>query len=149
MLTRAKDRWWKMKWSPPNSKPWSHPPLPSGENYYRRLGLRDLLLNLPLMVAARLLLSRAGWGRSHRANGHPGEGRFFMVSSHTSISTSPVSKILDLSGPVVGEGIQRITPTTQTGPPADELVASWPKAYSWLAVGLSRFGAPIVQHGKP
>jgi hypothetical protein len=88
MLTRAKDRWWKMKWSPPNSKPWSHPPLPSGENYYRRLGLRDLLLNLPLMVAARLLLSRAGCGRSHRANGHPGEGRFFMVSSHTSISTS-------------------------------------------------------------
>jgi hypothetical protein len=85
------------------------------ENYYRRLGLRDRILNLPLMVAALLTLSQAGCGRSQRANPHPGEGRFFMVSSHTSISTSPVSKILDLSGPVVREGIQRITPTTQTG----------------------------------
>jgi hypothetical protein len=74
------------------------PAITALENYYRRLGLRDRILNLPLMVAALLTLSRAGCGRSQRANPHPGEGRFFMVSSHTSISTSPVSKILDLSG---------------------------------------------------
>jgi hypothetical protein len=74
------------------------PAITALENYYRRLGLRDRILNLPLMVAALLTLSQAGCGRSQRANPHPGEGRLFMVSSHTSISTSPVSKILGLSG---------------------------------------------------
>jgi hypothetical protein len=32
-------------------------------------------------------------------NPHPGERRFFVLYSHTSISTSDVSKILDLRGP--------------------------------------------------
>lgn len=40
------------------------PALTSQENYYRQLGLRDRILNLPLMVAAVLtLLWRSGcWG---------------------------------------------------------------------------------------
>ena len=116
MLRRANDRWWKMKWSPPKSKPWSHPPLPSSENYYRRLGLRDRILNLPLMVAALLTLSRAGCGRSQRANPHPGEGRLFMVSSHTSISTSAVSKILGSSVLIVlifQENAKKVMPVFQ------------------------------------
>jgi len=56
MLTRANDRWSKTKWSLPNSKPWSRPPLQLKKITTADWGERDRILNLPLMVAALLTL---------------------------------------------------------------------------------------------
>jgi hypothetical protein len=58
------------------------PAITAQENYYRRLGLRDRKLNLPLMVAALLTLSRARCGRSQRIKSHFRKRRLVMVPAH-------------------------------------------------------------------
>lgn len=48
------------------------PAIVSQENYYRQLGLRARILNLPLMVAAVLTLRSARCSRSHRTHKNAG-----------------------------------------------------------------------------
>ena len=91
------------------------PAITAQENYYRRLGPRDRILNLPLMVAARLTLSRARCGRSQGIKPHLRKRRFIMVSPHTGKSTSSFSKIFDLSRRVIRESFQRIVTPSETG----------------------------------
>ena len=91
------------------------PAITAQENYYRRLGLRDRILNLPLMVAALLTLSRARCGRNPGIKPPLRKRRFFMVSPHTSKSTSSFSKIFDLDGRVIRESFQRIVASSETG----------------------------------
>jgi len=52
------------------------PAITAQENYYRRLGLRERILNLPLMVAALLTLSRARCVGSQGITALPGVMRY-------------------------------------------------------------------------
>lgn len=94
MLKRSIAQWWKMKPLPRWLEALLTPAITSQENYYRQLGLRDRILNLPLMVApaakafrrataeklaggANLTVARRGW--SHGTDKNVSEGRFSMV----------------------------------------------------------------------
>ena len=90
------------------------PAITAQENYYRRLGLRDRKLNLPLMVAALLTLlwrDVAEVNELSRILGTEG----LLWSPHTGKSTSSFSKIFDLSGRVIRESFQRIVAPSETG----------------------------------
>ncbi len=54
------------------------PAITAQENYYRQLGLRDRILNLPLMVAAVLTGFVERCGRSYRINENISKRRIFM-----------------------------------------------------------------------
>ena len=56
MPRRSIAQWWKKKRLPRWLEALLTPAITSQENYYRQLGLRDRILNLPLMVAAVLTL---------------------------------------------------------------------------------------------
>jgi hypothetical protein len=56
MPKRSIAQWWKMEPLPRWLEALLTPAITSQENYYRQLGLRDRILNLPLMVAAVLTL---------------------------------------------------------------------------------------------
>ena len=55
------------------------PAITAQENYYRQLGLRDRILNLPLMVAAVLTKAVARCGGSYRTDKNVSQRRFFVV----------------------------------------------------------------------
>ena len=55
------------------------PAITSQENYYRQLGLRDRILNLPLMVAAVLTRAVARCGGSYGTDKNVSAGRLFVV----------------------------------------------------------------------
>ena len=57
------------------------PAITSQENYYRQLGLRDRILNLPLMVAAVLTTAVARCGGSYGTNKNVSKGGISVVSS--------------------------------------------------------------------
>lgn len=77
------------------------PAITSQENYYRQLGLRGRILNLPLMVAAVLTLRSARRSWSNRTHKNAGKRRFFMVPTYDSHSTSYVSKVSKFSRHII------------------------------------------------
>jgi hypothetical protein len=91
------------------------PAITAHENYYRRLGLRDRILNLPLMVAALLTLlwrDVAGVRELTRILGREG----CLWCPPTQVSQQALSqRFLTFPAELFVLGIQRITPTTQTG----------------------------------
>ncbi len=77
------------------------PAITSQENYYRQLGLRDRILNLPLMVAAVLtLLWRDVAGVTELTRMLAREG--FLWCSPLTVSRQAISRaVFDVSCPVV------------------------------------------------
>ena len=65
MPKRSIAQWWKMEPLPRWLEALLTPAITAQENYYRQLGLRDRILNLPLMVAAVLTRAVARCGGSY------------------------------------------------------------------------------------
>lgn len=55
------------------------PAITNQENYYRKLGLRERILNLPLMMAAVLTLRSARPSRGERTDQNLSQRWFFVV----------------------------------------------------------------------
>lgn len=55
------------------------PAITNQENYYRKLGLRERILNLPLMMAAVLTLRSARRSRGERTDQNLSQRRFSVV----------------------------------------------------------------------
>jgi hypothetical protein len=91
------------------------PAITAQENYYRQLGLRERILNLPLMVAALLTLlwrDVAGVRELTRILGREG----FLWCSPTQVSQQAISqRFLTFPAELFVLGVQGITPSTQTG----------------------------------
>jgi len=77
------------------------PAIVSQENYYRQLGLRARILNLPLMVAAVLTLLWRDVAGVTELTRMLAVRRFFVVPTHKGHSTSNVSKIFKFSSSII------------------------------------------------